>query len=187
MTETWLNVTHGEHILRSACPPGFTSLHVPRSVSTKKRGGGVGLIFKEAFAVRAVKFDNLPTSFELCASIRSSTKALRLFVIYRPPERPGHPQFSTFLSDFRTLLESAVDLNEEPVIVGDFNIHVDDEKCSKARSFVQLIEEMGWDQLVLGRTHIAAHTLDLILTRSASIFVSDVHVSSLVSDHHLVT
>ena len=76
---------------------------------------------KEAFAVRAVKFDNFPTSLELlCASVRSSTKALRLFVIYRPPERPGHPPFSTFLSDFRTLLESAVDLNEEPVMVGDF-------------------------------------------------------------------
>jgi hypothetical protein len=80
-----------------------------------------------------------------------------------------------------------VNLNEEPVIVGDFNIHVDDEKCSKARPFVQLIEEMGWDKLVLGRTHSAAHTLDLILTRSGSIFVSDFHVSGLVSDHHLVT
>ncbi len=72
------------------------------------------------------------------------------------------------------------------MIFGDFIIHVDEGKCSKARSFVQLIEEIGWDQLV-GRTHSAAHTLDLILTRSGSLFVSDVHVSGLVSDHHLVT
>jgi hypothetical protein len=46
---------------------------------------------------------------------------------------------------------------------------------------------MGWDQLVLGRTHGAAHRLDLILTRSGSLFVSDVLVSVLVSDHHLVS
>ena len=45
---------------------------------------------------------------------------------------------------------------------------------------------MGWNQLVLGRTHSAAHILDLILTRSGRKFVSDVQVAGLVSDHHLV-
>jgi hypothetical protein len=66
--------------------------------------------------------------------------------------------------------------------LGDFNIHVGDSKCNKARSFKQLVKELGWNQLFLGRTHSAAHTLDLILTRSGSKFVSDVQVS----DHHLV-
>jgi hypothetical protein len=70
--------------------------------------------------------------------------------------------------------------------LGDFNIHVGDSKCNKARSFKQLVKELGWNQLFLGRTHSAAHTLDLILTRSGSKFVSDVQVAGLVSDHHLV-
>ena len=169
ITETWLNVTHGDHILKSACPPGYMSLHVPRLVAKKKRGGGVGLVFRASFNVRSVQLDVSLTSFELlCVQISSSTKTIRLYVIYRPPERPGFPTFSTFLSEFRTLLEFAVDNNEEPVIVGDFNIHVDDSNCNKARSFNQLVEELGWNQLVLGRTHSAAHTLDLILTRSGS-------------------
>ena len=187
ITETWLNVTHGDHILKSACPPGYMSLHVPRPVAKKKRGGGVGLVFRASFNVRVVQLDISLTSFELlCVHISSSTKTLRLFVIYRPPERPGFPPLSTFLLEFRTLLEFAVDNSEEPVIVGDFNIHVDNSNCNKARSFNQLVEELGWDQLVLGRTHSAAHTLDLILTRSGSKFVSDVQVAGLVSDHHLV-
>ena len=99
ITENGFNVTHGDHILRSACPPGYTSLHVPHPVAIRKRGGGVGLIFNV--------FRCHPTSFELlCASVRSSTKAIRLFVIYRPPERPGYPPFSTFLVDFRTRVSS---------------------------------------------------------------------------------
>ncbi|XP_046642630.1 uncharacterized protein LOC124327678 [Daphnia pulicaria] len=185
ITETWLNVTHGDHILKSACPPGYMSLHVPRLVAKKKKGGGVGLVFRASFNVRAVHLDISLTSFELlCVQISSSTKTIRLYVIYRPPERPGFPSFSTFLSEFRTLLEFAVDNNEEPVIVGDFNIHVDDSNCNKARSFNQLVEELGWNQLVLGRTHSAAHTLDLILTRSGSKFVSDVQeIRGVVESH----
>ena len=113
------------------------SLHVPRLVAKKKRGGGVGLVFRASFNVMAVQLDVSLTSFELlCVQISSSTKTIRLYVIYRPPERPGFPTLLTFLSEFRTLLEFAVDNNEEPVIVGDFNIHVE---CNKARSFKKLV------------------------------------------------
>ena len=38
-----------------------------------------------------------------------------------------------------------------------------------------------------GRTHTAAHTLDLVLSRTDSPFVVNVQVGDLVSDHHLIT
>ncbi len=90
------------------------------------------------------------------------------------------------MTEFRLLLESSIDINEDLVIVGDFNIHVEDPSNYKGTTFNQLLEDMGWIQLVNGRTHKAGHTLDLVIVRSGSSFVTDVEVSTLVSDHHLV-
>lgn len=59
------------------------------------------------------------------------------------------------------------------------------EDC-KARQFLELVGELGWCQLVKGRTHKAGHTLDLILARIGSLFVTGVSVSSLITDHHLL-
>jgi hypothetical protein len=191
LTETWLNMTHGNHILKSACPAGFTAVHLPRPQSvSKKGGGGLGLIYSDAFTVnRMQQPSNLNlTSFELLdLMISSSTKHCRLLVIYRPPERPRQQSFSVFISEFEQLLCSLADIKEDLVIVGDFNIHVEAVDNCKARLFNQLVESLGWTQLVDGRTHTAAHTLDLVLTRTGSPFVVNVQVGDLVSDHHLIT
>ena len=187
LTETFLNITHGDHILKSACPHGYSSLHIPRTLGLKKGGGGVGFIFSDLFTVKTTEPLTSPTSFEaLHLSIRSNTKHIRVFVIYRPPERTDHPSFSVFMTEFRLLLESSIDINEDLVIVGDFNIHVEDPSNYKGTTFNQLLEDMGWIQLVNGRTHKAGHTLDLVIVRSGSSLVTDVEVSTLVSDHRLV-
>ncbi len=187
LTETFLNITHGDHILKSACPPGYSSLHIPRALGLKKGGGGVGFIFSDLFTVKTKEPLTSPTSFEaLHLSVRSNTKHVRIFVIYRPPERTDHPSFSVFMAEFRLLLESSIDISEELVIVGDFNIHVENSSNHKGTTFNQLLEDMGWIQLVKGRTHKAGHTLDLVIVRSGNSFVTEVEVSTLVSDHHLV-
>jgi len=149
VTETWLNVTHGDFILKKVCPPGYLSLHVPRPPGVKKRGGGVGFIFRSSYAASLVSSSTSPTSFELMdVSIRSSCKKFRLLIIYRPPDGKGRPAFSVFLSEFRLLLESSINLGVKVVIVGDFNIHVDIAEDSKARQFL----EFGWrDGLVSTR------------------------------------
>jgi hypothetical protein len=79
------------------------------------------------------------------------------------------------------------DFIEDLVIVGDFNIHVEAVDNSKARLFNQLVENLGWTQLVDGRTHTTAHTLDLVFTRTGSPFVVNVQVCDFVSDHRLIT
>ena len=187
ITETWLNVTHGDFILKRVCPPGYASLHVPRPLGLKTRGGGVGFIFRNSYTVSSVIPSAPPTSFELMdVSVRSSSKQFRLFIIYRPPDAKGRPKFSIFLSEFRLLLESSINAGVEVVIAGDFNIHVDITEDSKASQFLQLIGEMGWSQLVEGRTHKYGHTLDLILARTGSQFVTGVSVSGLITDHHHV-
>ena len=139
-------------------------MHLPRPLLGSKKGDGdVGLIYSDAFTVNRMQQPlNLNvTSFELLdLMISTSTKHCRLLVTYRPPECPRQQSFSVFISEFEQLLCSLADLKEDLVIVGDYNIHVKAVDNCKARLFNQLVERLGWTQLVDGLTHTAAHTLD---------------------------
>ena len=46
------------------------------------------------------------------------------------------------------------------ILVGDFNIHVDDRRDVMALRFLDLIDTFGLVQHVTGPTHTRGHTLD---------------------------
>lgn len=59
--------------------------------------------------------------------------------VYRPP---GPAAF--FLSDFTDLSSSIIKLNRV-IVVGDFNIHVDDVACNTESEFRKIIELLDLD------------------------------------------
>ncbi len=72
------------------------------------------------------------------------------------------------------------------LIVGDFNIHVDNEKYTLGSAFIDILNSFGVGQHVSGPTHCRNHTLDLIL--SHGIDVNGVEVlqqSDNISDDYL--
>ncbi len=73
------------------------------------------------------------------------------------------------------------------LIVGDFNIHVDNEKDALGSAFIDILNSIGVRQHVSGPTHSRNHTLDLI--PSHGIDVNGVEIlqqSDDISDHYLV-
>ncbi len=73
------------------------------------------------------------------------------------------------------------------LILGDFNIHVDNKKDTLGSAFIDILNSIGVRQHVSGPTHCRNHTLDLIL--SHGIDVNGVEVlqqSDDISDHYLV-
>ncbi len=76
---------------------------------------------------------------------------------------------------------------DKVLIVGDFNIHVDNEKDALGSAFIDILNCIGVRQHVSGPTHSRNHTLYLIL--SHGIDVSGVEIlqqSDDMSDHYLV-
>ncbi len=76
---------------------------------------------------------------------------------------------------------------DEVLIVGDFNIHVDNNKYALGSAFIDILNSIRVRQHVSGPTHCRNHTLDLIL--SHGIDVNGVEVlqqSDDKSNHHLV-
>ena len=114
---------------------------------------------------------------------------LRVIIVYRPPYSHTHPvTISTFITEFANLLESVVLLNEQLLICGDFNIHVNASNDDNAIKFKDLLESMSLVQHVTEPTHEHGNTLDLIITRSSDgIIAAPPHVGTLFSDHAVVT
>ncbi len=76
---------------------------------------------------------------------------------------------------------------DKVLIVGDFNIHVENEKYALGSAFLDILNSIGVRQHVSGPTHYRNHTLDLIL--SHGIYVNGFVIlqqSNDIADHYLV-
>ncbi len=105
-----------------------------------------------------------------------------LATVYRPP---GH--HSDLLKNLVIFISELVLAADKVLIVGDFNIHVDNEKDALGSAFLDILNSIGVRQHVSGPTHCRNHTLDLIL--SHGIDANGVEVlqqSEDISDHYLV-
>ena len=103
--------------------------------------------------------------------------------VYRPPDG-SIPQF---LDIFTELLVDIVASNTNLVILGDFNIHVNDVNDPNATIFLDIMNAHGLKQHVRGPTHKSGNCLDLIFTeelsRTKTIMCSQ---NLIVSDHNSI-
>ncbi|KAM3599083.1 uncharacterized protein V6R79_018580 [Siganus canaliculatus] len=97
------------------------------------------------------------------------------------PNMTSDDMFSQFLSSL--VLKSA-----SVIVVGDFNIHVDNESDSLSRAFLSLLESVGFSECVHEPTHCFLHTLDLVLSYGVEINNLTVFPQNpLLSNHALIT
>lgn len=76
---------------------------------------------------------------------------------------------SSFLSDFSDFISSVVLSHDKILLVGDFNIHVDDLTNSFASEFLNTCDSLNLKQHVSHPTHVQGHTLDLVFTVGLSV------------------
>ena len=181
LTKTWL--TSSDTVgCGNMTPKGYILYHQARSKDEK--GGGVGLLCKSGFKVPRSKPLEYRTFDSISALITSGTKTLRVLVVYGPPSA----SVSGFLAEFASLLNS---LSLDPaalLLVGDFNIRVNDRGMDGTARMLNLLASHGLSQHVQGPTHRAGNTLELLLTRSSETALSNVDLCDpWLSDHLAIT
>ena len=78
--------------------------------------------------------------------------------------------------------------NGKLIILGDFNLHVNDRENSSGSRFLDLLESVGLVNHINVPTHNKGNTLDLIITRKDCDFeVHDARASFFISDHSFVS
>ncbi len=76
---------------------------------------------------------------------------------------------------------------DKVLIVGDFNIHADNEKDSLGSASIDILNSIGVKQHVSGPTHCRNYTLDLILSHGIDVSCVEIlQQSDDILDHYLV-
>ena len=96
--------------------------------------------------------------------VTSANSFLNILGVYKPPDG-SIPQF---LDIFTELLVDIVTSNTNLVVLGDFNIHVNDRDDPNASIFLDTMTALGLKQQVEGPTHESGNCLDLIFTKEMS-------------------
>ena len=154
---------------------------------TGRRGGGTGLLFRDSLIVTKV-YGGEKELFEFSEWLiqLSSSHSLRLEIIYRPQNNAGIIRIptSTFFSEFSEYLESVAMCEEQLIIVGDYNFHVNIPEDTDTIKLLDLLESFCLQQHVEGPTHIHGLTLDLVISRQSDKIVrSTPRVDRYLSDH----
>ncbi len=160
--------------------------HQPHT--TSQLGGGVGLLHKKGITIRPLTVETFE-SFEYAEHmLKQSSILIRIIVLHLPPPSTENGLTNKqFLSEFSSFLEHQIILPGELLLLGDFNIHIDDTNDYYANEFQSLLETFDLTQLVRQATHKDGHILDLVITKSTCILVKDIHVTPpWVSDHSIV-
>ena len=184
LTETWLSEL--DYVsLNTATPPSHTNTHIPRN--TGRTGGGVAAIFSSGLAISPGAKPTYKSFESLVLNLShpswKSSQPLLFVTVYRPPGA-----YTLFLSEFSEFLSSLVLASNKIILNGDLNVHIDVETDSLGKAFSSLIDSIGFSQCVDKPTHIANHTLDLVLVYGIEIehLVVFPHDKEL-SDHYLIT
>ena len=156
------------------------------SVPRASRGGGVAIIARDHLRLVVAKRKTSPSSFELIEATLSGAHLRKtlLSVVYRPPSSSA----ASFTREFEEYLALKSRQALPHLIVGDFNIHIEDDTDPLANTFEGILADACWHQHVDVATHRNGGTLDLVLTRDDEVPLTEIAVNTYpLSDHHLTT
>ena len=77
---------------------------------------------------------------------------------------------------------------QNSIILGDFNIHIEDLTNADAIFFKDAMRALGLEQHILGQTHVKGNTLDLIFTQLSNSFnIINTTLHGYISGHYMVS
>jgi len=187
--ETWHNDVLTS-ALALACPPSYCVIERarPRSAqhdnTTNTNHGGIAVFYRSTLTVSSVVLPDVSTFECLAMSIAGNSHKVILLVVYRPGSAVITQSFYDELED---TVCAVISMNQNFVIVGDFNVHVDDTSDIHRTRLCCLFDAYGLHQHVQSSTHDHGHMLDLVMTAdTTSVFDLQVRKMHKLSDHRSI-
>ena len=134
-----------------------------------KLHGGLAVIYKPSINLKCQKKVVKYNSFEYMeTTLKTDHDLLRFINIYRPPYNNISNKITNaqYLNEFEEFLETMPTKTGVPILLGDFNIHVEHTWDLYAKKLKDIIEQFHLTQHVPESrlTHRLVGTLDLIIT-----------------------
>ena len=185
LTETWLCEEDETLVNASECnKSGYRLDTVNRK---NRRGGGIGLIYRETFKVCKCKSKKTQTFEYTIWSIKANDTMSTVLAVYHPPPPYSEKAPITnamFLDEVTDFLATFLVEYNNTIITGYINIHVNNTNDPEAQIFLDTMEALGLDNHVNFATHNRGNTLDLVLTEVlSSLSMVNCMQGPFLSDH----
>ena len=183
IAETWIKKDDIEAITKEVPPLGYKIFSKPRT--TGKNGGGLALVYKDYLTVNELIAENHTfNTMEIQGyHIRLDHILINLYVTYRIPST----SIISFCDELLQVLEEDIAKSaDKTLLVGDFNIHVDDSSDSDTITFMDLLDSYNMLNKVTFPTHVKHHSLDLVIEDRDNTVVMNVKEGLFLSDHCFV-
>ena len=128
---------------------------------------------------------NQKTFQHAICKVETHGNSVTCIIIYRPPYSSTNQETVTKLLDkFTKWLANISGPFSNMIVLGDFNVHINDENDNEAGIFVDTITACGFNQHVTFPIHWVSNILDLVFTETCnSINVKSCRPDSILNDH----
>ena len=179
ISETRLGCDAKKYIhINSILPDGYMMHHVDRN--SKLRGGGIALIYKMCLEVRPNKVLEFTLFEHMSCRMIINKMNIDIIAFYRPPTSPQNGLTTTaFLDEWSIFMSQFTICKSELVVVGDVNIHLDNQTLHHTVELIQSLESHGLQQHIQVLIHHHRHTLDVLISRDTSARLTDNEVEDI--------
>ena len=92
------------------------------------------------------------------------------------------------LDEFTDWAVESVSTCNNVILMGDFNLHINDPNDDDACNFIETTQALGFHQNISFPIHVSSNTLDLIFSEvSNKVKVGGCYQGDYISDHFLIT
>ena len=163
----------------------FSSITQNRSES---KGGGVAIITSNKCKTTQISKGDKETFQWVSTRVQAGAKQMSVTCIYHPPFGSNRLNTPTkFFDEITDFMTDQLSNNQNNIILGDFNIHINDFTNIDVNICNDTMMALGLDQHVTTSTHVSGNILDLVFT---DIDITDSVVSTktdaFFSDHRAV-
>ena len=190
ITETWTKDTQEDLALlnQSELCQGHYDISTHNRPG-ETRGGGIALIFHRNNNIKLLENGNTATLEYVIWRYTIRNKPIHIIRIYHPPPKGKHNTINgMFIDDITELLINKLPQYQNSIILGDFNVHIEDQTNADRVVFNETMRGLGLEQHISGPTHVRGNTLDLIFTQLSNSFnITNTTLHGYISDHCMVS
>ena len=183
LSETWMEAEKND-VTAYMKQRGYKFLHNRRVNREKEVGGGVGVMVKSSIHSKQLSCKPFSSFEHTMVRIKlTNNTTLLLVTIYRLL----FISTNIFLKDFSDFLEMLSVMNENWLISGDINFHLETDETT-VKTLKDIFTTFNLVQYVNLPTHELGHTLDLVLAQDDTLNIYNVESNNVhLSDHYMIT
>ena len=188
VTETWLSNKIEDDTWVKCSVLNNDNLKLANVNSISRKGGGIALVYCNNLKVRHLEDAN-QMSFEYAIwGLQHKGTKMIIMAIYRPPySTMNQATIQSFFEEFTDQMETKSNEYSNIIVLGDFNIHINNDQDADANRFKDIMEALGPQQHVSFSMHRYGNTLDHIYTELGStVIINYCKEGPILCDHTAV-